>query len=977
MVNRFNNLRRELLFCRVFTILCSLMYTVATFALSPNVNWYSVNEGLSQSMVTCFYKDRKGLMWIGTGDGLNSFDGRNFVKYRKNLPNSQGLQNSTIRQITEDEQGRLWVATDHEVYIFDPAKGVFSEQLNTGTGLGGWRILDFKRGVATIFSAGSGVFHYHPERRFLDTFGMARDRMRHNYHVVPLSDKVMILAGSEGISKATFEGNRLTGVDMLVSGDFHAIERFGGSIVSACRDKLVMIDSHLNVSVIPIRLQDDVYSVIQYRGQLLAGTAKALFRINPVTGQTDKLNIGNREQLVKVLWSDMHNLWIGTDGAGFGIWSSQRNKFVYFDLKEGSEDKPNSVFGIVATKKYIWHFVQNRGVVLTDYEGRIITELKGPENCFAGRFLCMRKSGNTVYIGSACGLYEVDENGLSPRKLTRFRDTVLDVVRSGGRLYTFGYGIKEYNVHGTELVYRNSYNHNSVSATMIKCAVSHNQMIWGTDGLLVFSFNENDRRLTEFRFGNNFPRIISVVVTPKNELALATYNGVYVYDMNELHKNTPRHVLKGEMIYGMVASGNRLWCSSNSGIYVLDGNYRVDRHFMLADGLQSLEFNSKGYDKTNEGLIFFGGINGTNMVHEDELKENTAVPRLMINSVSVNEQEVVASSYASTLKLRYDDNVFSARITALEYAIPERVRYQYKLEGWDKTWSNPSAGGYVRYTGTRPGNYSLYARACNGDGIWGQPVLLFHVHVVPPWWATWWFRITGLTIFILIGGLAVRYIARRKLKQQLAVLEKGQMLEAERSRISRDMHDDLGVELTKINLLSKHVLMKEKDRTENIRKIADTSDTLIQNMREIIWALNTNNDTLAITAAYLHEYALNLLEEHPVQLQFETQMQNEDMILGATTRRNLFLIYKEALNNILKHSGATQVMVKIVGDQHSVTLSIEDNGRGFNTHERRQDANGLLNMQTRAREINARMEIKSVPGAGTSLRLHLATPGTS
>jgi signal transduction histidine kinase len=286
------------------------------------------------------------------------------------------------------------------------------------------------------------------------------------------------------------------------------------------------------------------------------------------------------------------------------------------------------------------------------------------------------------------------------------------------------------------------------------------------------------------------------------------------------------------------------------------------------------------------------------------------------------------------------------------------------------------------YSYIPPGDYQFAVRACNNDGQWNNEGASLAFRVQPAFWQTVWFRATGGMLTAVAGGLVVWLDARRRMRRKLERLEREQAIERERSRIARDIHDDLGAGLTRISLLSDSVSPDElpaNPATEALGRIFATTHELTQAMDEIVWAVNPQHDTLDSLAVYLGKFAQDFLESAGIRCRLDLPMRLPNWRLDAELRHNVFLAFKECLNNVARHAMATEVRVSLSTTTDSFTLLVEDNGRGLIVEEARSAGtvrpaarNGLANMRQRLSQIGGQCEIASARGKGTRVEFRVA-----
>ncbi len=261
-------------------------------------------------------------------------------------------------------------------------------------------------------------------------------------------------------------------------------------------------------------------------------------------------------------------------------------------------------------------------------------------------------------------------------------------------------------------------------------------------------------------------------------------------------------------------------------------------------------------------------------------------------------------------------------------------------------------------------------RASNNDEIWNPKPLSIVVNVIPPFWKMWGFRISSLIFTLILLTITVRYIERNKYRKKLILLEQQAALSRERIRISNDMHDDVGSILTRMSLLLASIKNKKNLAGEEktvIQKITDANNEVIAKLDEIVWALNPKNDNLKNLSEYLSEYAEEFFEATNKKCRFDFPVEITPHRLSSETRHNIFLVFKEILNNIAKHSGADKVSINLAEYENEFAFTIFDNGKGFDTDKTKVNGNGLKNMENRIERIGGHLFIDSGNVEGTRI----------
>jgi len=324
------------------------------------------------------------------------------------------------------------------------------------------------------------------------------------------------------------------------------------------------------------------------------------------------------------------------------------------------------------------------------------------------------------------------------------------------------------------------------------------------------------------------------------------------------------------------------------------------------------------------------------------------------------------------------------QFTALSFTTPEKIRFRYRLDGFDSDWVKAGTQRSVHYGRLLYGNYTFHVQAGTVNDAWSGYGSSFDFLISPPIWrAKWALGSYGLAAMGLVAATA-RLVSNRRLRRRLASLAAQQATERERIRIAQDMHDEIGSKLTKISLMierAKGDLDGQQTVAMRLDAIADTSRELLQSLDEIVWAVNPHNDTLEHLADYLGQYATEYLQNTAVECELHISRGMPHLPLSAETRHNLFLAFEEALNNALKHGHPSRVQIDMLLEGSRFQIKIQDNGCGFDAegvdsghknHEaksKKRGGNGLPNMKQRLADVGGCCTISSRLGQGSAVLL--------
>jgi signal transduction histidine kinase len=300
---------------------------------------------------------------------------------------------------------------------------------------------------------------------------------------------------------------------------------------------------------------------------------------------------------------------------------------------------------------------------------------------------------------------------------------------------------------------------------------------------------------------------------------------------------------------------------------------------------------------------------------------------------------------------------------------------RYCLDGFDQEWIDAGAERKVIYPRLLPGNYSLRIVSADDKGRWGETGAILQIAVVPYWWQTFWFRFGATAVAIIFLILGVRAISHSRLRSKLERIERESAVDRERTRIARDIHDELGASLTRISLLTQSASPEAPDELARtcFNEIYATTTEVTRSIDEIVWAVDARHDNLESLLSYFDSYAQGFLSTAKIRYRFEAPHDFPEMMVNGRIRHNLFLAFKEALNNCVKHAKATEVFVHIECNDERLSLIVSDNGNGLSTdiEPRAGGGNGLPNLTTRMAMIGGGFSMRDNKNGGTEVALIL------
>ncbi|MBI3194302.1 MAG: hypothetical protein HYZ34_07545 [Ignavibacteriae bacterium] len=497
-------------------------------------------------------------------------------------------------------------------------------------------------------------------------------------------------------------------------------------------------------------------------------------------------------------------------------------------------------------------------------------------------------------------------------------------------------------------------NPKSISSNQVKCILEDKQgTLWfGTDGGGLNQFNREDESFLHF---------------------------------------TQKDGLPNNVVYGILEDNEgSLWLSTNNGLSKFSPSERMFRNYTIEDGLQGNEFNTGSYFKSKRGELFFGGINGLNAFFPESVHVSSFLPPVVLTNFTlfnkfvspgevVNDRVLLEKHISETpvVELTYDENVFSIEFASLDYSAPRKNLYSYMLEGFDNSWTMTTAERRsVTYTNLDAGEYRFRVMGSNSDGGWNQQPASLRIIITPPFWKLWWF--IALSVLV-VGGTAFglahsRYIHLRRAKEEREKFSHRLMeqTEKERKRIAAELHDSIGQGILIIKNLANlgtqpSPAMKVPPTPELLTEISSQASEALDEVRRITHNLRPIHlDRLGLTET-LRTYVRTV--QQVSQLTIVSEIDGIDDCLPKNMEIHVFRIVQESFNNILKHAEATEVRVRVHNVDRTITLTIQDNGKGFSSpkvlSEARRASFGLLDLSERARVLGGILTIDSSPKQGT------------
>ncbi|MGA9779307.1 MAG: two-component regulator propeller domain-containing protein [Verrucomicrobiia bacterium] len=984
----------RLLLCAFASILSGTA-VAADLSSSPFiVDAWGTEQGLPGSVVFSVIQTRAGYLWLGTQHGLVRFDGiRPTVFDEENTP---GLNNDQIDCLFEDSHTNLWIGTDAGGVALEKDGRI--ENFSIGYNNHDGRLVsacEDSAGAVWLYTADAHLARYQNGKMDVVGFNFKTPAV---CRMIAAEKSGQLWIGEDwgmfsfrpsNFSPPAFALEQQIPVQRL---DYLLASRGGGTwrFVDGRIQKWGPIQRERDLGSYPWGNHIIKSACEDKSGNLIVGTLGAgVFWYDP-EGNYRQISTGQglSSAYVLSLYLDQGgNLWVGTDGGGL-----DRIKRKNFNTPDGlhpwnvqslSEDADGGLwvaFGAQGAAHWRTNTVQYYHVgplqdawtVLVDHSQHVWAGTRD-EGLFQFATNHFEFAPAAEVLGPQISVLFEDQKGQ------------LWAGTPGGLGCWNGQAWKTYTM-------RDGLSGNAISA-MAEDAAGNLWVGTGDGGLSCFK----DGRFVSYRAsedglpGND---VSCLYVDQDGNLWVGTSgHGLARFHDGKWTRYSKRDGLASNSIsYIIEDDEGDLWIGSNLGLMRVPKkllndsireavNFSSCRVYGEADGLPTRECSSGSQPaacRTGEGRLWFPTTKGLADVNPAELRPNLQPPLVMIESVLVDGQEQKTnrfdSAWPQAIVIPPGHDRLEIHYTGLNFSAPNEVRFKYLLAGHETAWTEAGDTRVAFYNKLPPGDYRFQAEACNEDGVWNKTGSVLAVKVQPQFWQTGWFRAVVVLGFLGIVAAVVRYLSTQKLQRQLQALKQQEALEKERARIARDLHDQLGANLTQVALLGE---MAEADKhspeeiASHAQQISQTARETTHSLDEIVWAVNPSNDTLDGLVSYACKYAQEYLAVAGLRYRAEVPPQLPPAVIPPEVRHNVFLAFKEAVNNVVKHAQASEARIRLRLNPDDFTLEIEDDGRGLGGLDTPgvQGRNGLRNMRKRMEDIHGGFSIAGGGKGGTVVRL--------
>lgn len=978
------------------------------------IETWTIERGMPQNSVTAVLQTHRGYIWTSTYNGIAQFDGEKFKVFDSG--NTPGLPNSRITSLFQDTAGNIWIG--HENGDLTRYTDGRFESVPTGP--------DWTRGTISGIGADSAgdiwVLNVRAEAvRVRDTRALLPPPELADEPAV-VSEMVrdrqgrLLVARNGYVAELTPEGFRRMDFATGEARPYHArvaVAQAGGLWVPGA-GRVRRWDGQAwqeDLGPFPWRDASILTMMESSAGHLLVGTLEAGLFVH--TAETGWMNLNRTNGLpqdwVRCLGEDRErNVWVGTSG---GLVVLRPRKVVVHVPPDGLQGRPVQAITL-AHDGAVWAATEGAGLYrMAGNSWMNFGASAGLSNLFT--WTVMEDSRQQVWAGTWGGglfrkegnrfvrQFDLAERGEPVTALLEFPVGTIWIGTAAGLMRYKDDRLERFAGMG-----------GAAAGDVRILEPGRSGELWiGTQGQGLGRLL--DGKLQTIRLADGLPRdfILSLFQEEDGTLWIGTLDqGLCRYRNGKFDTITTAQGLPNNIIGHIEDDGlGYFWLSSQKGLFrasKLDLHACADGTLAMlptlvygkAEGMATLAgssgFTPSGF-KSPDGRLWFPTARGIAVVNPKAVRPNNVPPSVWIEEMFVDNQPAelqarteprrrpaAGNQSARLVELKPGRRQLDVMFTGISFTSPERVRFKYRLENLDTDWTEGSARK-VTYSFLPPGDYTFHVIACNSDGLWNHVGDKVDIVMLPHLWQTWWFAAALVIAGIAGVGAAVYLESRRRHRHKLERIARERELERERARIAQDIHDDLGASLTRIGMLSELATEDLNDpqrAAASLGQIYSTARDLTRAMDEIVWAVNPRHDTLDSLMNYITRFAHDFLSVAQIRCRLDTPMRLPELTVRSEIRHNLFLAFKETLNNAVKHSGATEVRVSLEPAPGGFKLLIADNGSGFDaqksaaTVDRLVSGYGLSGIRKRLDQIGGRVDIRSEPGVGVQVELFVPQP---
>lgn len=980
----------------ILVMICCCYFATAHSSDSLYFNALTVEDGLSNSTVLSVLQDSRGLMWLGTRDGLNRYDGTRIKVYRDFFNQTPSGINTKINCITEDENNDLWIGTSKGLYVYNEHRDSFRLILH---GYINTIVKDAEKNLWVGTTSGLYLSRYTPKAiaklTYMKYSGIDHEIFQNVQSIASTQHGQLVLGTINGLfllskKDTTFWVSRPKAMKevniMTVCIDAKQNIWVGSNKTGVYKsDSLFNRITHFIAGFAPQNILDNNVRKIfsDKEGNLWIGTLKGLNRYNDKTSGFDfwvhkpeKTYSLNNNSIYNIYEDAQGSLWIGTYYGGANIIEARATQFsvVKNEVNENSLSS-NIISAITATGAgNMWIGTEAEGLNYFDLKSRKVTRFNTlnkklyNSNLVKAVFL---DHAHTLWVGLYGGGINYTNNGgrqflqLTIENSTINSNDVTSIIEDEKQRLWIGQQEQGINIITKDRKQVLRFNEAFPTVNLIDSGITFlyrsvaNDIYIGTrSGVFLYSYSNKSKNIEKiFPTSGSSTYVNSIVEDSLHQIWIGSTSGLAMYDagLKKYVLYTTNNGLPTNRVIGIVPdNADNLWLSTNNGISKFNVQRRLFTNYNKYDGLPSRVFNYNSFFRDKQGRIFFGSLEGLVYFTPSAITVNEVPPHIRLMRLAVNGNKIkvadstgllpVSLAETKVMKLQHNQSDLAIDYAVLNFIKPKKNVSAYKLEGFNTDWVYNTEQQAI-FTRLQPGTYFLMLKAANNDGIWGSPLQVLKIIVMPPIWETWWAYALYIIIFLLGLRVVLKfYNSKQTLKRELLYEHQMNIQQQELQKMKTDfftyMSHELRTPLTLISGPAEILFDKEKEGTverklvHSIRSNADRMMALTNNLMDFMKA-DSGALTLHPSVANMVAFAESVFDKFQIQAD---EKQINYQFYSATNEMNVYfdkhymeIVFTNLLSNAIKFTskeGKITMQVNKAEDD-SVAISICNNGVGI------------------------------------------------
>lgn len=955
-----------------------------------DIDYIGIENGLANNAVTSVYKDKRGLMWFGTYDGISRFDGYDFLNFRNEPNDSNSLINNRVVSIC-GTQNEIWIGTKQGISVYSYLTNSFStrycenpkttkrELIDVAIN----QIKDYKSRIY-IATAGKGLMHCLGKGGKIDRIPLYTEgKLIWEYHVQGFdfdrSGKMWCFVQGTGLVMMAPDANKLTpvfsgvlsGTTVFYDGFSNIWVAIDGGLLkynTVDRTHKFYYNPEIQFPISAFMYKPDAKELwIATNGN---GVVKYNFTSDTFSSLSSSLNAEklNSNAISSLCLDSENRVWIGTLRGGVNKIESAKSPFLTISRNDKLSNTLPSDFILSLCEQdndHIWIGTDGGGASLWDRKNNVFTNYSynaSNPNSLANNFVAsIVKTDKGTWFGSYGGgvcLFNSQNRTFKRYQLFNLTYNIVQkniwvLFRSRGAVLWAASPDEEGLYRYNEVLDQFDYVDAKISGIISMSEDQQGNLWLGTFTQLI---RLNPKTLTKKVVDVKYP-VRSIVSVSASQMLVGTEGGgLMLFNPKTFQSDflTQKNGVPNNSILNIVPENKHTyWCSTYNGIFVYNATNKKITSYHDADGLQSNQFNYNAALKLSSGEIVFGGIKGFNIINTKTNSQIHAFPKLIVTSIKVNNKIYHQSGLSvfgiNQLKLPYDESMLNIDYAALEYSLPEKISYAYFLEGWDSQWhyvDNIRSANYSRLT---EGEYVLKIKSTNAEGIWNAKTISLPITILPPWYRSTWAYLFYVLVVAGVIYLIDKYQRKQaqlkyevQLSQNLARQEKE--LNEKKLTFFTNISHEFRSPLTMIINPLKDIIYGHEPKIDPgaIEMVYSNSRRLLSLVDQLLLFRKTETETGKLKIAKvdiveLCKEVFNCFVHHAKtkKIAYSFSFSEENLFVYIDREKiemALFNLISNALKFTEKENGAVAVNIRTV--ENKISISVVDNGEGVSNEDK-------------------------------------------